>query len=346
MRRVFLTLGTVGVLSLQMQAAALAGKQARAGAEGDVAPAARNNSADLEQWWQRATNEQLEQQAAGLVLLPGNNKAEDNVALNMISNAKKGSDFSQFSVGSRLLEGNLLQKNPLQAEFWLKQSALQGNEQAGLLLAGLYYNGAGEFKRDYLRCQRVLQQFANSQYPDFKLLLGVSYCYGKGCKPDAELGFKYLQQAADGGNLPALHFLALCYRDALGCERDYDRACEMLLQCAKQNYLASMTQYALMLEQGLGIEPDPEQAQLLLRQASARGCAQAAWHLAKQLRPQKGVPQPESPYMQALQQAAANGSVEAMQQLSLLYADKRFKAADSKRARYWKKQHASAVASL
>jgi len=314
--------------------------------EPGVEPQRQQQQTAAGQWLESADEQELEAQAGNLVFNADNNNSARNLVMDMIKRAKEGSAFARLQLARMLLEGKLLQKNVMQAEFWLKQSALQQNEDAALMLAGLYYNGAEQLPRDYRRCWQLLQQIPHSQNPEALLLKGICCCYGKGRAVDAKAGFAYLQQAVDKGSEAARHFLALCYRDALGCERDYDRACEMFMQCAKQNYLPSLTQYALMLEQGHGIEADKQEAQRLLQQATQRGCPQAGWHLAKQLRPQKGLPAAKSAYMQALEQAAANGSVEAMQQLAELYANKRFKGADRQRARYWQQRHAQALPQL
>lgn len=73
---------------------------------------------------------------------------EKNVFELLKKEADKSNAFAEFSVGTRYIEGNGIQKNIEQGVYYLKKSALQGNEGAQIYLSGLYVKGE-VVKQDY-----------------------------------------------------------------------------------------------------------------------------------------------------------------------------------------------------
>ena len=127
---------------------------------------------------------------------------------------------------------------------WYQKAAEQGNTEALLRLAYLYYSGQGVTK-DYTQA------------------------------------FQWWQKAATQGNADAQHNLGIMYAEGLGVAQDYTQAFQWFQKSAEQNNDGGQLGLGVMYENGQGVTKDINQAVEWYKKAAAQGNANAKDKLKK-----------------------------------------------------------------
>ena len=121
------------------------------------------------------------------------------------------------------------------ALYWYERAGDEGDiycmEQAALL----HYSGEGGVEKDYAKtiswCLKIIENRPENTLAYF--YMGMCYEYGGyGVEKDEELGFIYLLQAAELGDVNAMYCVAACYKTGMGIEKN-DELAEKWFQAYK-----------------------------------------------------------------------------------------------------------------
>ena len=151
---------------------------------------------------------------------------------------------AQRTLGYRLINGDGVAPDPVEAFQWLRQGAKGGDAECQYALAVLYADGRG--------------------VPEGKLQASVWY-----------------HKAADQGYALAQYNLALLYATGDGVNADPEKALYWYRRAAEQNYPRALFNLAVMYESGAGIQPDPDRANELYMKAATLGFVPARFRLGE-----------------------------------------------------------------
>jgi hypothetical protein len=114
-------------------------------------------------------------------------------------------------------------KNYLEAAYWYKKAAKQGEAFAQANLAIMYYLGQG-IKQDYNEALYWFENSASQGNPTAQLNLGYMYKQGIGTLQDYNKAYYWFEQAAIWGDAYAQLNLGEMHYFGLGVEKDYANA--------------------------------------------------------------------------------------------------------------------------
>ena len=211
----------------------------------------------------------------------------------------------QYKLGLCYLHGYGTQKDPAQAEIWLKRAAEQGHSEAAALLGEATREEIG----DAITPETLPQWCLRAEDGDMDAQYRVA-CYYLQLDEKAhsrEIDH-YLKEAADQGHGQACLVLG---RQLLGNQPEeaalyLNRACECNLSQAAE--LLSSCYYC-----GMGVEKDPEKAEQLLLRASQWGDAEANFRIALRYALGKQIPANQVKAMAFLAKAQQFGMENARQ---------------------------------
>ena len=129
--------------------------------------------------------------------------------------AGKGDAAAQFNMGSRLIEGRGLTRDPAAAIGWFEKAAAQGLAQAQFRLGGIYEKGLG-VTRDAARARDFYEKAAASGHVRAMHNLAVMLAEGVEGKPDYATAAQWFRRAADYGVRDSQFNLAILYARGLG----------------------------------------------------------------------------------------------------------------------------------
>ena len=136
--------------------------------------------------------------------------------------------------------------NPLEAK------ADAGDAMAQLKLALAYLKGDG-VPADKQAAARWSATAAEGGNPVAQYLLGA-------LSDDKARAFALFQQAAQKGNLKAMHNLAIAYAQGAGTAKDENKAAQWFARAAERGYVDSAFDLAVLYERGEGVPQDLKQA--------------------------------------------------------------------------------------
>ena len=136
--------------------------------------------------------------------------------------------------------------NPLEAR------ADAGDAPAQLKLALAYLKGDG-VAADKQAAARWSASAAEGGNPVAQYLLGA-------LSDDKARSFQLFSQAAEQGNLKAMHNLAIAYAQGLGTAKDEAKAADWFARAASHGYVDSAFDLAVLYERGAGVPQDLRQA--------------------------------------------------------------------------------------
>jgi len=182
-------------------------------------------------------------------------------------NSAKG----KFNLGKLYLYGDDeagIVRDPDKAVHWLTKSAEEGNEDARIDLAVLYFNGS-VVERDLDEVERLCDGLGH--HPVVSHLLGRI-----AMQEDTETGLEWLNQSADQGFLPSLRTLAQLYDDGDDVEEDWELSLEYRKRAAELGCSESL----FIVGQSADRQ---EEAVHYFRQAAEKGHAEASLELGLHL---------------------------------------------------------------
>lgn len=169
--------------------------------------------------------------------------------------AQHGNAEAQFELGIRLIEGELVEKNPKEAAKWLELAVKQKHPEAMNALGTLYEQGLGVAQND-------------------------------------KKAFELYEASAAIGFVLGQHNLSECFSNGRGVAKNEKEANRWLLKAAKQEFGPSQALYAWKLEEGQGglVKNTKEAATWYLR-AAQNAHGPSITHMAYLYYIGRGVPQ-------------------------------------------------------
>ena len=129
--------------------------------------------------------------------------------------AGRGDTAAQFDMGSRLIEGRGVARDPAAAIGWFEKAAAQGLAQAQFRLGVIYEKGLG-VTRDALKARELYEKAASSGHARAMHNLAVMLAEGVEGKPDYAAAAQWFRRAADYGVRDSQYNLAILYARGLG----------------------------------------------------------------------------------------------------------------------------------
>lgn len=171
-------------------------------------------------------------------------------ASDLLERAEGGDAHSQVKLAQSFLRGDGASTDPLTAARWSEAAAVQGEPTAQFIMGALY---------------------------------------DQGVKPNPTLAFQWFSAAALGGNVKAMHNLAISLLNGSGVAKDSVTAASWFARAANMGYRDSAFDLAVLYERGEGVAQSPQNALKWYDDAASLGDAQAkdrASFLRSQLPPE------------------------------------------------------------
>jgi enhanced entry protein EnhC len=267
--------------------------------------------------------------------------------------SEKGDKTAQLKLGYMFEQGLGGVVDPISAEKWYRESALQGQPIAQYLLGGLYRLGHlgnqpdyAEAKKWYSRAQtnyspaatalgfiydtvddnyqqaRASYQLAAEKHDPIGLLdLGLMYEKGKGVPVDDVKAKALYQEAADQGQRQSMVQLAGLYFNGVDGSRDDEKALYWYKKAADLGDRDALYQLGLLSETGVGVKLDSADALHYYQLASDKGNAKATLALARMYQYGLGVAKDSQQAEKFYKELATLNNAYAQYQLGAFYYD-------------------------
>jgi len=159
------------------------------------------------------------------------------------SRARAGDAEAQSRLGTMLLVGVGVSKDPEQAEAWLRKAAEQQYPPALFQLGTLHRRGQGRVGRDFLSASRELLAAADLGDANAKLALGL-LC--KPDEPDAGAALRKRYDDASNGDVAALFDVGAVFDSGVCTDRDPAFASWWYEQAAAKGHVPAMERLAFL----------------------------------------------------------------------------------------------------
>ncbi len=169
-----------------------------------------------------------------------------------------------------LLYQEYLEKNDKHnAGLSLMVSALMGYLPAQKELGYKYLNGI-LFPKDYSYAMRWLNEAADQGDMDSVINLATMYMYGYGTKTNGPKAMELLQKAVEAEHPAAGRFLGSCYEKGIGTEKNAEKAVEWYLWSAERGDAGAAYLLGDAYENGNGVTADRDKAVEWYEKAAAQ----------------------------------------------------------------------------
>ena len=258
--------------------------------------------------------------------IKANDHAEE-ITPTILAEAKSGNADAQARVGRAYWQGAGVPKDYVQAVFWLRKAADQGNSTAQLGL-GIIYDGALEevkgVPQDYTQAASWYRKAAEQGNDVAEFMLGRLYANGLGVPQDyAQAAAWYRKAAAEQGGMSASAQSALgaLYLYGRGVPKDYAEAAAWYRKAADQDDADGEMHLGVIYFYGnQGIPRDYAQAAAWYRKAADHGNDSAQYFLGQLYESGQGVPQDYAQAAAWFQKAADQSNTNAQRYLGAFYA--------------------------
>lgn len=132
--------------------------------------------------------------------------------------------------------------------------------------------------KDYINAFKYMETAANLGQVDAMNMLGLMYSNGEGVEKNSELAIYWYEQAANEGLAVAMYNLGYEYRYIL---KDYQQAFYWYQQAANTGYISAMTELGDLYYNGLGVAVNKQKALELYKEAADNGDENAIKTLEK-----------------------------------------------------------------
>jgi TPR repeat protein len=123
------------------------------------------------------------------------------------SSANQGNAESMYKLGSALLQGKIVNRNPVEATQWLEKSASLGYPLALVTIGMFYLEGFDGYKMNTNKGLSMLKKAHQKGAAEASLSLGIMYLGGFNVTQNTNLAIKYLKTAAEHGDSNARSYL-------------------------------------------------------------------------------------------------------------------------------------------
>jgi TPR repeat protein len=141
------------------------------------------------------------------------------------------------AIGRMYEKGDELPKNVQLAASWYRKAAEQGDGDALINLAALYF-GAGDYAQAHPWCEAAIKQNRPGGY----YCLGYFYQHGYGVGPNPKKAMRLYEQAARAGNVTSMQALAQMYESGEGGKLDRVQAFVWFLSAASRGNQSAFTE--------------------------------------------------------------------------------------------------------
>jgi len=255
------------------------------------------------------------------------NVEADEITPTMLAEAKSGSAEAQTRVGRAYWKGAGVPKDYVQAVFWFRKAAEQGNATAQVSLGVLYDGALEEVKgvpQDYAQAANWYRKAAEQGNGIAEFMLGRYYANGLGVPQDyVKAAAWYRKAAANQGGMPASAQSALgaLYLYGRGVPKDYAQATAWFRKAADQDDADAELYLGVFYFYGnRGVPQDYAQAANWYRKAAEQGNNSAQYMLGQLYADGQGVPQDYAQAAAWFQKAADQGNTSAQRNLGVFYA--------------------------
>ncbi|HVT98671.1 MAG TPA: tetratricopeptide repeat protein [Acidobacteriaceae bacterium] len=185
--------------------------------------------------------------------------------------ADQGDPGAQNQLGYLYTWGIGVERNQAEAFRWYARAAGSGSQAAKLNLAVLYYRGVGT-ARDVSLAVQMLHELAEKGDPRAQAYLGIVELAGAVVPRDPRAGEKWLSKAAKAKNPEAEQTMGVLWAFTSDHPRDLTKAVKLFRHAARQGYVPAMHALGILLEQHPEIAPNPpDEAIVMLERAAQAG---------------------------------------------------------------------------
>ena len=185
--------------------------------------------------------------------------------------ADQGDPGAQNQLGYFYTWGIGVEPNQAEAFRWYARAAGSGSEPAKLNLAVLYYRGVGT-RCDVPLAIQMLTDLAERGNARAQGYLGIIDLAGAGVPHNPATGEKWLNKAAKAKNPEAEETMGVLWAFTSDHPHDPARAARFFRHAAHQGYVPAMHALGILLEQHPEIAPNPsDEAVLMLERAAQAG---------------------------------------------------------------------------
>ena len=199
--------------------------------------------------------------------------------------AEKGLPSAQFRLGLALIDGSLVDQDPVAGEAWTRRAALAGNVEAAYFLGD---RNAKSRPPDFAEAATWYRRAAEAGHQAAARALASLYLTGNGVAKDEKEGTRWLRTAANSGNQAAQVDLANLVLGGAGEPADTASVARWFEAAALSGDLIAAFNLGLCFTKGVGVRQDEGQAAQWLRRA-AEGVAEAQYMYGRILRDGRGV---------------------------------------------------------
>jgi hypothetical protein len=185
--------------------------------------------------------------------------------------ADQGDPGAQNQLGYFYTWGIGVDRSDTEAFRWYARAAGSGSLAAKLNLAVLYYRGVGT-GRDVPLAIQILNELAATGDPRAQAYLGIIHLAGKGVPQDSTRGEKWLNKAAKSKNPEAEQAMGVLWAFTTDHPHDLAKAVKFFRHAAQQGYVPAMHALGILLEQHPEIAAkSPDEAIEMLERAAQAG---------------------------------------------------------------------------
>ncbi|MBX9670198.1 MAG: protein kinase [Candidatus Obscuribacterales bacterium] len=250
---------------------------------------------------------------------------------------EQGNLAAQLSLGRLFFEGDTVERNHLEAAFWLHLAA-DLDDEAKYLLALLYFNGHG-VEKNITKAADLFRCLARKGDPD--AMVQLSIVLSEMIRPPLDEVHSWLIKASELGHLHARDMLEefeseddtpQCVRREFEMSDCPKRTASQWRALAEAGDTEAQYKIALLLEEGGDVQVDFDEAVMWYRRAASKGHAGAQWRLSLCYQTGLGVEPDETKAVHLLQLAADGGDADAQLQLGWHYYFGSIVSEDKKKA--------------
>ena len=173
-------------------------------------------------WYEKAAENKVPeaQFQYALLLLDGKTVTRDTAKAELMLEeaSKAGNPLAQFNLAQLYIQNDRGPEGLKKAVPYYRMAAEAGLPDAQYAMSQVYANGAGGIAKDDKQARHWLTLAARQGYDTAEIDLGTWLVDGRGGDRDANTGFRWLKQAADGGNIAAMNRVAKLYMQGIGTE--------------------------------------------------------------------------------------------------------------------------------
>jgi TPR repeat protein len=139
-------------------------------------------------------------------------KADPSHVVSLLERAGEGGYIKAYTkLGQLYFDGDLVRQDRRRAKALYEQASAKGDGWASRNLGYMYRMGEGVFFKNYRQAMRWFQLGAQQGNSGAMLQIGYLYAFGQGVRKDTTEALKWIQKAADLGNLAAKETLTDYY---------------------------------------------------------------------------------------------------------------------------------------